>query len=199
MTFAIRQRFTNFAEGNEAGVCEAAVCLWLKRIKDRVGAFNWGSSAADWLPGTEEANDLYNEFTDGDVYVATYQSYLQIRAVYDPAKGRPGDANALEPVVPCSHYSGNAIGSWSDVLDDMRKGDALFVALSGGVQVGHAIGVYRGTDYIFLFDPNEGLYRGNGWPGCCGCKKDDLWQVADHLDGFPWTRADYFGVHLRAA
>jgi len=195
MAFAIRQEFTNTAVGNEAGVCEAAVCLWLKRIKDRVGAFNWGSSAADWLPTTQDANTLYNEF-GGNQYLYTYQSYLQLR-VYDAGKARAGDHQGLVPFTPCCHYSGDAIGRWEDVLDGMKKGDALLVALSGGVAVGHAIGVYRGTDYIFLFDPNVGLYRGNGWPGCCGCKRDDLEQVADHLAGFPWTSADYFGIHLR--
>jgi hypothetical protein len=199
MAFALKQAFVNAAEGNEAGVCEAAVCLWLKRIKDRVGAFNWGASAASWLPTTQAANDLYNEFSaQNSPYLYTYQSYLQMR-VYDAANNRAGDHQALVPFTPCSHYSGNAIGRWGDVLDDMQKGDALFVALSEGVHVGHAIGIYRGTDYIFLFDPNRGLYRGNGWPGCCGCKRDDLAQVATHLDGFQWHRADYFGIHLRAA
>lgn len=82
--------------GNAAGVCEAAVCLWLKHIRTSVGQFNWGSSAGNYLPTTQQADTLYNAFEDG-TYPLRFLSYLEQQVFASVAgNNKVGDTNTAE-------------------------------------------------------------------------------------------------------
>jgi len=203
MAFLLTKPFANYGQqGNEAGVCEAAVCLWQRRIKENVGTFQWGYSAGDWIPTPAASNQLYLEFNGNpSPYLYTYESYLADH-VYDAAKAHPGDAVNAPTFVACCHYSG-LTDDWNATLGAMAKGDTLMLSLTGAHSA-HSIGVYRGSDYIFVFDPNFGLYEGNAWrtTGCRG-RNHDLAHAAAHIQGqcagHQWTTRKYLGVHLRVA
>lgn len=207
MAWSLQRAFNNAGNGaNAAGVCEAAVCLWLKHIQDRVGKRNWGSSAGDYLPTTQQADALYQQFDNG-AYLFRFASYLE-RQVYPSvaAHNRVGDANHAETFgLTFCHYCNNAHGAsaqaWQDIIENrMVRGDALFLNLmrNGGAS-GHAVGVYKGSDYIWVFDPNSGLYRGNVSTGCCSAA--DLFRAAQYLAGLTtghWNQTVYYGLHMRA-
>lgn len=207
MAWARQKRFNNVGQGaNAAGVCEAAVCLWFQHIQARVGKFNWGSSAGDYLPTTDEADTLYNRFEDG-TYIYRFLSALEVLVFAGvAAHTQAGDHNDADSLgVACSHYSGSQPGAdnnfWSNLIDQtMARGDALFLNLThtaGGE--GHAVGIYKGSDYIWVFDPNSGLYRGNIRDGCCSSA--DIHLAAGYLSNLTmgyWDHLVYFGIHMRA-
>lgn len=154
------------------------------------------------MPTPEDSNVLYNQFGDG-TYPVTYQSYLG-QHVFSAARNRPGDAPHPNAVVPCGNYGGQVLNlDFATVIGAMHRGDALFLALEGGA-VGHAMGVYRGTDYLFVFDPNSGLYKGTGWQHtrCFTVVDDDVTGAAQYLQNqcqvHHWQSIHYFGNHLRA-
>lgn len=208
MAWAMQKPFNNVGLGaNAAGVCEAAVCLWLQYIQARVGKFNWGSSAGDYLPTTAAANTLYDKFEDG-TYLCRFLSALKVLVFPGvAANNKAGDYNDAESlgVVACSHYSGSEDGAdqyfWSNLIDNtMARGDALFLNLThAGSAEGHAVGVYKGSDYIWVFDPNSGLYRGNVSDGCCSSADIHLAAIdlAKLTQGY-WDHVVYFGIHMRA-
>ena len=113
MAWSLQRAFNNAGNGaNAAGVCEAAVCLWLKHIQDRVGKRNWGSSAGDYLPTTQQADALYQQFDNG-AYLFRFASYLeqQVYPRWLPTTGwetpitrkpsaSPSTTTATTPTVP---------------------------------------------------------------------------------------------------
>ncbi|MEO9384930.1 hypothetical protein [Chromobacterium phragmitis] len=206
MAWSLHESFDNSGQGaNAAGVCEAAVCLWLKHIQERVGKFNRGSSAGDFLPSTWDADALYRQFDSG-AYLFRFVSYLE-RHILPSIAGHRHDADHQGGEsfgVACSHYSANANGAsaqdWQHIIEDiMAHGDALFLNLMrSGAASGHAVGVYKGSDYIWVFDPNHGLYRGYVSAGCC--RSADIFRAAQYLAGLTghWDQTVYFGLHMRA-
>lgn len=198
------------AEDNAAGVCEAAVCLWIKHIHDRIGKFNFGFSAGDYVPSRAEANDLHNQLNLTGKYEgnngkreldASYQFYLS-RNVWSkrPRAGAriPPSVNVLLSL-DC-HFSLSASAPLSEhfgtLVRRLKNGDAVFLGLfheNGG----HAVGIYRGSDYIWVFDPDNGLLRGNLTAGCC--RSADIEMAIGFLEDRygDWAMLNYYGVHLR--
>lgn len=204
MAWARQKVFNNAGGANPAGVCEAAVCLWQKHIQTSVGQFNWGSSAGDYLPSTQQADNLYQEFELG-TYAIRFLSYLGTQVFPSVAgNNKVGDIKAAEDFgVNFSHYSGTQViataAFWEDFINDrMVRGDAVFLNLTRtGLAEGHAVGIYKGTDYIWVFDPNHGLYRGNANAGCCNAADTTL--AAQQLAGLNyWDTVVYYGIHMRA-
>jgi hypothetical protein len=133
--------FNNLGQqGNAAGVFEAAVCLWIRRIRDRFGRFNWESSTGDWVPTPVDCNTLYNQFYGGQaIYLYGFMAYLA-QHVYQAGVEAAGNMNGIATFFACSHYPGLNTFNWTVVLNQMAHRDVLNLSLASALG-GHSVGV----------------------------------------------------------
>ncbi|MEM9557694.1 MAG: hypothetical protein AAGC60_25775 [Acidobacteriota bacterium] len=197
--------FNNYLH-DPAGVCEAAVSLWGRRIRDRIGRRNLGRSAGDWVPREADAHQLNQDFANNpDLYPVSYATYLSLH-VTPGGFGHPGDVdpqgfNVIQ-LGSCNFSNNYPNQTVNNIVTNTARGDFLFLAYLGGA-VGHAVGLYRGSDYVFVFDPNRGLFKGRGWDRnfCLTHRPSDLHHAVNCVDQI---RANLghntilvYGIHLR--
>lgn len=208
MVFAMIRAFNNYGVDSPAGVCESAVCLWLKHIQQRIDKFNWGCSAGDYLPSGMEANNLYNQSYNNNDYKNGFLLYIQEHVFSFVAENvRDSDLRCDEHYeYDCCHFSlvikdegrVKQTKQWNELFNNMVRGDAVLLRLKNP-HTYHTIGVYKGDKYFWIFDPNHGLYRGflnTSFEENCADMADAVVLLSFGLS-VHWDQCVCYGIHMR--